>query len=90
MTYLSKEKKKDANFLGKTFVLTGTLSKITRDEASSLIEDKGGKTTSSVTKKTSVVIVGDNPGSKYNKAINLGIEIWNEEAFLEKLNQEVK
>ena len=90
MTYLSKEKEKDANFLGKTFVLTGTLSKITRDKASSLIEDKGGKTTSSVTKKTSVVIVGDNPGSKYDKAINLGIEIWNEEAFLEKLNQEVK
>ena len=90
MTYLSKEKEKDANFLGKTFVLTGTLSKITRDEASSLIEDKGGKTTSSVTKKTSVVIVGDNPGSKYDKAINLGIEIWNEETFLEKLNQEVK
>ncbi len=90
MTYLSKEKEKDANFLGKTFVLTGTLSKITRDEASSLIEDKGGKTTSSVTKKTSVVIVGDNPGSKYDKAINLGIEIWNEEEFLEKLNQEVK
>ena len=90
MTYLSKGKEKDANFLGKTFVLTGTLSKITRDEASSLIEDKGGKTTSSVTKKTSVVIVGDNPGSKYDKAINLGIEIWNEEEFLEKLNQEVK
>ena len=90
MTYLSKEKEKNANFLGKTFVLTGTLSKITRDEASSLIEDKGGKTTSSVTKKTSVVIVGDNPGSKYDKAINLGIEIWNEEEFLEKLNQEVK
>ena len=90
MTYLSKEKENDANFLGKTFVLTGTLSKITRDEASSLIEDKGGKTTSSVTKKTSVVIVGDNPGSKYDKAINLGIEIWNEEEFLEKLNQEVK
>lgn len=90
MTYLSKEKEKDANFLGKTFVLTGTLSKITRDKASSLIEDKGGKTTSSVTKKTSVVIVGDNPGSKYDKAINLGIEIWNEKAFLEKLNQEVK
>ena len=72
----------DDNFIGKTFVLTGTLTQITRDEASAIIENKGGKTTKSVTKKTSVVIVGDNPGSKYDKAVTLGIEIWNEEQFM--------
>ena len=74
------------NFLDKTFVLTGTLNNITRDKASKLIEDAGGKTTSSVTKKTNVVIVGDNPGSKYTKALSLGIDIWDEEKFLELIN----
>jgi DNA ligase (NAD+) len=73
-------------FVGKTFVLTGTLNHITRDKASLLIENMGGKVTNSVTKKTSVVIVGDNPGSKYDKAVNLNIEIWNEDKFLEFIN----
>ena len=71
------------NFRGKTFVLTGSLNSITRGDASKLIEDNGGKVTNSVTKKTNVVIVGDNPGSKYDKAINLNIEIWDEDKFLE-------
>ena len=75
------------NFRDKTFVLTGTLNNITRNEASKLIEDNGGKVTSSVTKKTNVVVVGDNPGSKYDKAVNLGIEIWNEDKFLELILQ---
>lgn len=84
MSYISNDKViLDDNFNGKTFVLTGTLNSITRDMASDLIENRGGKVTSSVTKKTSVVVVGDNPGSKYNKAITLGIEIWNEDKFLE-------
>ena len=74
------------NFNNKTFVLTGTLQNITRTEASQLIEDAGGKTTSSVTKKTDIVIVGDNPGSKYTKALNLGITIWSEEQFLDLIN----
>ncbi len=69
-------------FVGRTFVLTGTLNQITRDKASEIIENKGGKVTSSVTKKTNVVIVGDNPGSKYDKAVSLNIEIWDEEKFL--------
>ena len=69
------------NFNGKTFVLTGTLNNYTRDEASQIIENNGGKVTSSVTSKTSVVLVGDNPGSKYDKAVNLGIEIWDEDKF---------
>lgn len=72
----------DENFDGKTFVLTGTLTQVTRDNASKFIEDRGGKVTNSVTKKTSVVIVGDNPGSKYTKATTLGIEIWDEEKFM--------
>lgn len=79
-------KKENEYFMDKTFVLTGTLTNITRDKASEIIENNGGKVTSSVTRKTSVVIVGDNPGSKYDKAVSLGIEIWNEEEFLDKVN----
>lgn len=73
-------------FKGKTFVLTGTLVSITRDRASELIENLGGKVSSSVSSKTSVVVVGDNPGSKYDKARSLGITIWQEEEFLDKIN----
>ena len=73
-------------FKGKTFVLTGTLISITRDRASELIENLGGKVSSSVSSKTSVVVVGDNPGSKYDKARSLGITIWQEEEFLDKVN----
>ena len=66
------------NFNGKTFVITGTLTKYTRDEVEEKIENLGGKTSSSVSKKTAAVIVGENPGSKYTKAIELGIPVWNE------------
>ena len=58
---------------------------MTRDEARELIETLGGKNTNSVSKKTDVVIVGDNPGSKYNDAIKLGIEVWKEEEFLNNI-----
>ena len=75
----------DASFASKTFVLTGTLSKITREKAKEEIESRGGKTSSSVSKKTDVVIVGKDPGSKYDKALELHLTIWNEDAFLEKL-----
>lgn len=75
----------DDNFSGKTFVLTGSLSNITRDEARDKIESLGGITTNSVSKKTDVLIVGDSPGSKYDKAIELGITIWTEDEFLKKL-----
>lgn len=84
MNYLGTNKV-DETFNNKTFVLTGTLSKLTRDEASLEIENRGGKVTSSVTKKTDYVIVGENPGSKYDKAQKLNITIWNEEQLLEKL-----
>ena len=75
----------DENFNGKIFVLTGSLTKLTRDQATKEIESRGGKVTSSVTKKTNYVIVGENPGSKYDKAKELNIEIWNEEQLLEKI-----
>ena len=81
--YIGKEKNINELFLDKTFVLTGTLTKLTRNEAKELIESLGGKNTGSVSKKTDVVIVGDSPGSKYDDAIKLGITIWNEEEFLE-------
>ena len=63
---------------GMTFVLTGTLEKYKREELTKLLEDKGAKVTSSVTKKTTGVIVGDKPGSKYDKALKLGITIYKE------------
>lgn len=73
-------------FKGKTFVLTGTLINITRDKASEIIENLGGRVSSSVSSKTSCVIVGENPGSKYEKARTLNIPIWQEEEFMDKIN----
>ena len=64
---------------GMTFVLTGTLEKYKREELTKILEDKGAKVTSSVTKKTTGVIVGDKPGSKYDKALKLGVKIYKEE-----------
>ena len=84
-TYLGQKVVENELFSGKSFVLTGTLTMYTRDEAKEKIESLGGKTVDSVSKKTSVVIVGDAPGSKYRKAQELGIEIWTEEQFKEKL-----
>ena len=72
-------------FKGKTFVLTGSLVNITRDKASEIIESLGGKVSSSVSSKTSVVVVGDSPGSKYDKALALCIPIWQEDEFLDKI-----
>ena len=80
--YLEKEKNINELFDGKTFVLTGTLNSMSRDEGKELIESLGGKNTGSVSKKTDVVIVGDSPGSKYDKAKELGITIWTEEEFI--------
>ncbi|MBO8158757.1 NAD-dependent DNA ligase LigA [Thermosyntropha sp.] len=72
---------------GKTIVLTGTLKSLTRKEAEEFIEKQGGKTSSSVSKKTDFVVVGENPGSKYEKARELGIAILTEAEFLEIVNQ---
>ena len=71
----------DARFQGKTFVLTGALEHFTRDEAGALIEKYGGKVSSSVSKKTGYVLVGENPGSKLTKANDLGIPVITEEEF---------
>lgn len=78
-----EKKNADSNlFSGKTFVLTGTLSSMPREEAKEKIISNGGKVTSSVSKNTSYVIAGENPGSKYNDAQKLGIKIITEEEFI--------
>lgn len=79
MNFLGEEGKYDYRISGKKFVLTGTLEFMGRDELSRILEDYGATASGSVSKKTDVVIVGENPGSKYDKARELGIEIWNEE-----------
>ena len=81
--YLGKEEIQNENITGKTFVLTGSLEKLTRDEASLIIENNGGKVSSSVSKKTDVVVVGANAGSKLEKAKELGITIWTEQEFID-------
>ncbi|HOB19923.1 MAG TPA: NAD-dependent DNA ligase LigA, partial [Candidatus Atribacteria bacterium] len=68
-------------FRGKTFVLTGTLDKYTRDEAKAIIEERGGRVSGSVSKKTDYVLAGENAGSKLAKAKELGITIISEEDF---------
>ncbi len=85
MNYLGQQIERNEEFNNKTFVLTGSLELFTRDEAEELIENLGGKTSSSVSKKTSAVIVGTSPGSKYTKAQELGIPIWTEQEFKDKL-----
>ena len=83
--FASHEEKKDERFAGQTFVLTGTLSRFTRDEASAIIESYGGKASSSVSKKTTYVLAGENAGSKLTKAESLGIRILTEAEFEEMI-----
>ncbi len=75
----------DNRFSGKTFVLTGTLTKYTRSEASRIIENYGGKASSSVSKKTDYVLAGEAAGSKLAKATELGVKIINEDEFAEMI-----
>ena len=82
----SKSSSNDNRFLGKTFVLTGSLEKYTRDEASEIIENFGGKTSGSVSKKTDYVLAGDEAGSKLKKANDLGIKIITESDFDNMIN----
>lgn len=86
MNYLGENERHHDLISGKRFVLTGTLTFMDRDSLSNIIIDYGGMTSSSVSKKTDVVIVGDNPGSKYEKAKELNIEIWNEEKIKDIVN----
>ncbi len=85
VNFASKRVITDARFAGKTFVLTGALSKFTREEATGKIELLGGKAAGSVSKKTSFVVVGENAGSKERKARELGIPILTEDEFLEMI-----
>ena len=81
----NKQQLIDARFAGYTFVLTGALTKFTRDEASEKIELLGGKVSGSVSKKTTYVVVGENAGSKERKARELGIAILSEDEFLQMI-----
>jgi len=75
----------DRRFEGMTFVLTGALERFTRDEASALIEERGGKAAGSVSKKTTYVVAGESAGSKLKKANELGIPVLTEDEFAQML-----
>ena len=80
-----EEELQDTRFNGMTFVLTGTLSNFTRNEASEIIENFGGKTSSSVSKKTTYVLAGEEAGSKLDKANSLGVTVISEAEFKEMI-----
>lgn len=82
-----EKEKSELSLFGKTFVLTGELSSFTRDEAKAMIKQRGGSVSSSVSSKTSYVVVGENPGSKYEKAKSLGVNILTEKDFSKLINQ---
>ena len=83
---LAEQKGEDQRFAGKTFVLTGSLERFTRDEATKMIEDRGGKASGSVSKKTTYVVAGEAAGSKLRKAQELGIPVLTEEEFLQLMD----
>ncbi len=76
----------DGKFSYQTFVITGTLMSMSREEAKEKIKEWGGSVSESVSKKTTALIAGENPGSKLAKAQSLGVKVWNEEEFLKILN----
>ncbi|MEG0777352.1 MAG: NAD-dependent DNA ligase LigA [Oscillospiraceae bacterium] len=86
VSFESREEQIDSRFAGQTFVLTGALKTLTRDEAAAKIESFGGKAPSSVSKKTSYVVAGEEAGSKLTKAQALGIPVLSEEEFINLLN----
>jgi DNA ligase (NAD+) len=79
----TRPKAKELKFQGKSFVFTGGLKTLSRSEAESKVESLGGRASSSVSKKTDFVVIGEDPGSKAEKARNLGIKILSEDEFLE-------
>ena len=88
MSFIGKQLIEDDNFKDKRFVITGSFDNITREEIKAFIEERGGFTSDSVSKKTDVVLVGENPGSKKDKAIELNIPIWNQEKLFETMGVE--
>jgi DNA ligase (NAD+) len=86
ITKSEKTIEKDMPLEGKVFVVTGTLERFSRTEIKEVIESLGGKTSSSVSKNTDFILVGESPGSKFDKARELGIKILNEEEFIKMTN----
>jgi len=84
---ISEKKKEKGKLSGQTFVLTGTLTSLERGQAKEKIRALGGEATETVSKNTTAVIVGENPGSKYEKAKKLGVQIMNEKEFLEMIKK---
>jgi DNA ligase (NAD+) len=85
LNFQSTEEKAGDKLQGLTFVLTGTLSQMTRSEAKKLIEQNGGKVSGSVSKKTSYVVAGEAAGSKLTKAQSLGVAVLTEQELLDML-----
>ncbi|MGE5325361.1 MAG: BRCT domain-containing protein, partial [Actinomycetota bacterium] len=83
LNFTGKKRERGTALAGKTFVLTGTLATYSRDEAKRLIEDAGGKVSGSVSKKTDYVVAGDDPGSKLDKARELGVKVIGEKEMKE-------
>ena len=86
LAFKGKKKERGTKLAGKTFVLTGTLAKHTREEAKKMIEDAGGRVSGSVSKKTDYVVAGADAGSKLDKAKDLGVEVIDEKEMQQLLN----
>jgi DNA ligase (NAD+) len=83
---LATPKAAEQKFAGKTFVFTGTLEKFARDEAERLVDERGGRASGSVSKKTDYVVAGPGAGSKLEKAKELGVTVISEEEFLKMIS----
>lgn len=87
VTPIAERQKRSDAFAGLTFVFTGALQRFTREEAEALVRELGGKASGSVSRQTSYVVVGESPGSKYQKALQLGVPVLTEEEFLKLVEE---